>query len=187
MHNCHAKPPHCCPIVRFTGLSAYFRPRNRLPIRSPGARRACFDRAAAPVRARKFPSEALPKFESYPADCVPTFRTRGVRAASVKLQGIYVREQDGFCKSRAARSRRTLTSATLRGRRRESWPRLTTRPRPAPRPVFLRLLFPCSVPKAPDNDLFRSLEIPCSAPDPACKQRVVKGTAWRLGVRAPKR
>ncbi len=42
-------------------------------------------------------SEAFPKFESYPADGAPTFRTQGVRAASLKLQGIYIREQDDFC------------------------------------------------------------------------------------------
>jgi hypothetical protein len=53
------------------------------------------------------PGEAFPKFESYPADCVPIFRTRGVRTASVKLRGIDGREQDGFCTSGAARSRRT--------------------------------------------------------------------------------
>ena len=38
-------------------------------------------------------SKAFPKFESYPADGTPTFRTRGAKAASVTFQGIDVLER----------------------------------------------------------------------------------------------
>jgi hypothetical protein len=45
---------------------------------------------------------------------------------------------------------------------------------PGARPVLAHLFFPCSVQKTPDNSLFRALEIPCSAPGPACKRWVAK-------------
>ena len=50
---------------------------------------------------------------------------------------------------------------------------LTTWLRPVSRPVFARLLFPCSAPKSPDKSLFWSLLIPCSAPARARNRRVV--------------
>jgi len=76
----------------------------------------------------------------------------------------------------AARSHQAARKGDPRRLEKGIWPPVTTRPRPAPHSVFAHLFFPCSAAKAPDNSLFRSSEIPCSAPDPACKRQVAKST-----------